>query len=88
MFPLLSGRGNFVLWGSFRVQFVISNDIILFVSSFGGRVSAVIITEVISYYILQNVNTSLKGTKMRDILKLSIIANINLTLLKVIFITR
>lgn len=72
--------------GSFCIQFVISNNIILFVSSFGGRVSADFIPEVISYYILQNVNTSLKGTKMRDILKLSIIANSNSDLLKVIFI--
>lgn len=88
MFPLLSGRGNFVLWGSFRVQIVILNNIILSVSNIGSRVSAVFISEVISYYILQNVNASLKGTKMRDISKLSIIANLNLTLLKVIFITR
>lgn len=72
--------------GSFCIQFVISNNIILFVSNFGGRVSAVFIPKVISYYILQNVNTSLKGTKMRDILKLSIIANSNSDLLKVIFI--
>lgn len=88
MFPLLSGRGNFVLWGSFRVQIVILNNIILSVSNIGSRVSAVFIPEIISYYILQNVNASLKGTKMRDILKISIIANLNLTLLKVIFITR
>lgn len=86
MFPLLSGRGNFALWGSFYIQFVISNNIILSVSNIGSRVSAVFIPEVISYYILQNVNTSLKGTKMRDILKLSIIANSNSDLLKVIFI--
>lgn len=71
---------------SFFLQLVISNNIILFVSSFGGRVLAVFIPKVISYYILQNVNTSLKGTKMRDILKLSIIANSNSDLLKVIFI--
>lgn len=72
--------------GSFCIQFVISNNIILSVSNFGSRASTVFIPKVISYYILQNVNTSLKSTKMRDILKLSIIANSNSDLLKVIFI--
>lgn len=72
--------------GIFCIQIVISNNIILYVSSIGSRVSAVFIPKVISYYILQIVNTSLKGTKMRDVLKLSIIANSNSDLLKVIFI--